>query len=118
MAKSTDQSSVLAELSGQLADAVEKIGPALVQVNGRQRLPGSGIVYSQDLVLTADHVLEREEDITIETQDGRTLPAQFIGRDPSSDLAVLRVQGLNAQPAQSAGQPRVGQLVLAVGRPS
>jgi len=116
-----DQSSnteLLSSLSGQMADAVEHIGPALVTVNGRARQSASGVVYMQDTILTADHVLEREEDLTIITQDGRTLQAQFAGRDPSSDLAVLRVSGLNVEPATSAGEPRVGQLVLAVGRPS
>jgi S1-C subfamily serine protease len=113
-----DNTDLLGSLSSQMADAVETIGPALVQVNGRQRLPGSGIVYAEDLVLTADHVLEREEDITVVTGDGRTLPAQFVGRDPSSDLAVLKVAGLGATPAKFAGSARVGQLALAVGRPS
>ena len=54
-------------------DAVEHIGPALVTVNGRARQSASGVVYKQDTILTADHVLEREEDLTIITQDGRTL---------------------------------------------
>ena len=110
---------VLGALSNQLADAVERIGPALVLVNGRQRLPASGVVYAQNLVLTAEHALEREEDITIQTHDGRTLPAQFAGRDSSSDLAVLRVPDLNIEPATFAKEKaRVGQMVLAVGRPS
>ncbi len=106
-------------LSNQMADAVERIGPALVLVNGRRRHPASGGVYAQDLVLTADHVLERDEDISILTHDGRTLAAELLGRDPASDLAVLRVQGLGIEPArQAASEARVGQLTLAVGRPS
>src|SRR5437899_9502375 len=104
-------------LSNQMADAVERISPALVLVNGRQGRPASGIVYAQDLVLTADHVLEREEDLTIETHDQRTLPAQLAGRDLGTDLAVLRVANLGLNPAvTSTEQARVGQLVLAVGR--
>src|SRR5205807_504582 len=110
-----NSSNVLSALSSGMADAVERVGPALVTVNGRQRLPGSGVVYAQDLVITADHVLEREEDLTVVTHDGRTLPAQFVGRDPSNDLAVLRVQGLNVGPAAQAADARVGQFVLAVG---
>jgi S1-C subfamily serine protease len=108
---------VLSALSNGMADAVERVSAALVTVNGRQRMPGSGVVYAQDLVITADHVLEREEDLTVVTHDGRTLPAQFVGRDPSNDLAVLRVQGLNVAPATAAEPARVGQFVLAVGRP-
>lgn len=109
---------VLSDFSNQMADAVERIGPALVLVNGRQRQPASGVVYAQDLVLTADHVLEREEDLSIQTHDGRTLQAQFTGRDPSTDLAVLRVTNLALEPAPTAEQARVGQMVLAVGRPT
>ena len=70
------------------------------------------------LVLVAEHALEREEDITVETVTGSPLPAQLVGRDLASDLAVLRVPGLLAEPARPAATPaRVGQFVLAVGRP-
>lgn len=117
MDSGTNNASVLGSFSNQLADAVDRISPALVQVNARHRLPSSGVVYKQGLVLTAEHTVEREEDITVVTGDGRTLQAQFVGRDPSSDLAVLRVEGLDSEPAQAAGEARVGQLVLAVGRP-
>src|SRR5205807_4780414 len=102
-----------------MADAVERVSTSLVLVNGRPRQPASGLVYAQDLVLTADHVLEREEDLTIQTHDARTLPAQFVGRDPATDLAVLRVADLKLDAAASATEAaRVGQLVLAVGRSS
>ncbi|MCG8351235.1 MAG: S1C family serine protease [Chloroflexales bacterium] len=110
---------VLSTLSNQMADAVERAGVALVLVNGRQRYPASGIVYKPDLVVTADHVLEREEELSIETHDGRTLAAQFIGRDPTTDLALLRVNELKLEPAHAApSAARVGQFVLAVGRPT
>ena len=109
---------ILSSLSNQLADAVDKIGPALVTVYGRQRLPSSGVVYKQGLVLTAEHAIEREEDLSVAGADGQKLPAQFVGRDPSSDLAVLRVPDLQVEPATQAGAARVGQLVLAVARPS
>ena len=117
MEQTTPETNLLRTLSNQMADAVERVSPTLVLVNGRQGRPGSGIVYAQDLVLTADHVLEREEDLTIVTHDGRTLPAQFAGRDLATDLAVLRVANLGINPAvASTEQARVGQLVLAVGR--
>jgi S1-C subfamily serine protease len=117
MEQTTTETNLLRTLSNQMADAVERVSTALVLVNGRQGRPGSGIVYAQDLVLTADHVLEREEDLTIVTHDGRTLPAQFAGRDLATDLAILRVANLGITPAvASTGQARVGQLVLAVGR--
>lgn len=119
METTTTQTNLLKTLSNQMADAVERIEPAIVLVNGRPRQPASGVVYAQDLVLTADHVLEREDDLTISTSDKRTLPAQFIGRDLASDLAVLRVADLGITPAITANEiARVGQLVLAVGRSS
>jgi len=110
---------VLRALSNQMADAVERVSSGLVLVNGRQRQPGSGIVYAPDLILTADHVLEREDDLSVQTHDKRTLAAQFVGRDPASDLAVLRVAEGGLTPVVAAGQAaRVGQLTLAVGRAS
>jgi S1-C subfamily serine protease len=64
-------------------------------------------------------VLEREEDLTVGTHDGRTLPARFVGRDHSTDLAVLWVEGLDVDVATPAeGTARIGQLALAVGSPS
>ena len=117
MAQTTDTTSLLRALSNQMADAVERVTPSLVIVNGRQRQPASGLIYGPDLVLTADHVLEREEDLTIQTHDHRTLPAQFVGRDLGTDLALLRVASLGLAPAQATTESvRVGQLVLAVGR--
>ena len=117
--QTTTNTPLLRLLSNQMADAVERIGPALALVNGRPRQPASGVVYGQDLVLTADHVLEREDDLTIQTHDKRTLPAQFVGRDLATDLAVLRVAdlGLAAAPV-SEETARVGQMVMAVGRTS
>jgi serine protease DegQ len=113
-----ESSDLLAALSDGMADAVEKIGPAVVRVNGRRRRPASGVVYAPDTVLTASHVLEREEDLTVGTGDGRTLPARFVGRDPSTDLAVLKVEGLEVEAAVPAeGTARIGQLALAVGSP-
>jgi S1-C subfamily serine protease len=117
MEQTTTDKNLLSTISNQMADAVERVSPSLVLVNGRQGRPASGIVYAQNLVLTADHVLEREEDLTIETHDQRTLPAHFAGRDLATDMAVLRVADLGLNPAVvSTETARVGQLVLAVGR--
>lgn len=111
--------SSLRVLSEGMADAVERVGPSVVRVNGRRRRAASGVIYAAGRVLTASHVLEREEDLSIVTYDGRTLGARFMGRDPSTDLAVLEVpelgDGAVAEPA--AGGVRVGQISLAVARP-
>ncbi|HEX9333204.1 MAG TPA: hypothetical protein VF896_15030, partial [Anaerolineales bacterium] len=72
---------VLVELSDALADAAEKAGKATVLVNARRRMPASGIAYAADLILTADHIVEREEDITVILADGTEIPAKIEGRD-------------------------------------
>jgi serine protease DegQ len=114
-----EHTDTLGALSAGMADAVEAIGPAVVRVNGRRRRSGTGVVYGQDKVLTASHVLEREEDLTVDLHDGRNLSARFAGRDHSTDLAVLRVGGLDVGAARPAeGEVRVGQIALAVGSPS
>jgi serine protease DegQ len=114
-----ENSDLLSALSDGMADAVEQIGTKVVRVNGRRRRPASGVVYAPNMILTASHVLEREEDLTVATHEGRTLPAQFVGRDHSTDLAMLRVEGLDAETATPAqGNARIGQLALAVGSPS
>jgi len=118
MTRATDTSDTLSTLSDQLADAVERAGRAVVQVNGRPRRPSSGVVYAPTLVLAAEHAIEREDDLTVETASGPPHAAQLVGRDLASDLAVLRVPGLAATPALAASERgRVGQFVLAVGRP-
>src|SRR3712207_1307492 len=112
----TGRPEALQELSDALAAAVERASAYTVRVNARRRLPASGIAWADGIVLTADHVIERDEDITLTLADGRSIQATIAGRDPGSDLAVLRAQtGLPAAPR--AGSARVGHLLLAVGRP-
>jgi S1-C subfamily serine protease len=91
-----------------------------VKVDARDRLAASGIVWSADgLVVTAHHVVERDDDIGVGLPDGRTVAATLVGRDPTTDLAVLRAGtgGLTPPTWSDAGSARVGHLVLAVGRP-
>ena len=115
-----DGTSTLAQVSDELAAAVELAGASAVMVNARRRIPASGVVWSDDgLVVTSDHVIEREEEITVGLPDGEEAAAQLVGRDPGSDLAVLRVsaQGLHAAELAPEDATKVGHLVLAVGRP-
>jgi S1-C subfamily serine protease len=115
----TINTSVLARLSTDLADAVETAGHSTVTVNARRRMPATGIVWNADgLIVTANHVVERDDEITIGTPDGRTVPAWLAGRDPGSDLAILKVEATDlTPPTRSAGAIRPGHLVLAIGRP-
>ncbi len=111
--------SVLAQLSDALAAAVDQAARSTVTVRARRHIPASGIVWQPGVILTCDHVLERDEDITVTTPQGRELAARLAGRDPGSDLAVLRAEAADLTPAEPApdGSARVGHLVLAIGRP-
>lgn len=116
---SNTSTSLLTNLSDAMADAVARAGAATVMVNARRRYPASGIGYAPDLILTADHVVEREEEITVMLPDGNEVPATIAGRDSGSDLALLRLSQPGASVAEAAtGEARVGQFVLAIGRPS
>ena len=105
------------DFSNGLTAAVEKAGASTVSVDARKRYPASGIAYAEDLVLTADHVVTREENLKIMLPDGRSVAATIAGRDPGSDLAVLRLAEKALSPAQTSDDIKVGQLVLALGRP-
>jgi S1-C subfamily serine protease len=107
------------ELSDAVADAAERAGKSTVLVDARKRMPASGVAISADTILTADHVVERDEDIKVILGDGTELTAKLAGRDPGSDLAVLKLAKASATPAEVSKTPaRIGQFVLAIGRPS
>ena len=108
----------LTDFSNGLTAAVETAGTSTVTVDARRRYPASGIAYTEDLVLTADHVITREEDIKVVLPDGRSLPATIAGRDPGSDLALLRLTEKALSTAKTSDNVKVGQLVLALGRPN
>ncbi len=115
-----EHSNNIRAFSDGLASAVERGGASTVLVAARRHVPASGVVWSEDgLIVTADHAIETEEDITVGLPDGRDVPAQLVGRDPGSDLALLRIEG-GGTPAAIApeGSAKVGHLALAVARPS
>jgi S1-C subfamily serine protease len=110
---------VLMDLSESLVQAVEVAGASTVMVDGRRRVPAGGIAYAAELILTAHHMLERDEDIRVTLTDGSELGGVVQGRDPASDLALLRLERAAAEPAAKAKQEaRVGQIALALGRPT
>jgi S1-C subfamily serine protease len=113
------EENVLSILSDAMAEAVEKAAASTVLVNGRRRYPASGIAYASDLILTASHVVEREDEIQVILPDGSERNGDLLGRDPGSDLAVLRLGGSITSLAEPVtDEARVGQLVLALGRPT
>jgi len=108
----------LSDLSRDIADLVGRLGPSVVRVDARGGRPASGIIWADNLVLTADHVLEREDTVQV-TGATATVKATIAGRDPGTDLALLRAEGLNGVPAPRGRSTdiRVGQVVLAIGQP-
>jgi S1-C subfamily serine protease len=107
------------QFSESLAGAVEKAAAGVVRLNGRRRRPSSGVIWSSGVVVTTHHVLEWEEDIAVGFPDGSTSTASVIGRDPSTDLAALRVAGPTPEPTEwgDAGEVKTGHLVLSLSRP-
>lgn len=113
-------SETLQTFSDALAALVERAGQSLVRVEGRSRLSASGVIYTADgVIVTAHHVVERNEHLRVGLPDGRSVEATLIGRDPGADLAVLRVsqEALNPATWVNADELRVGHLVLATARP-
>ncbi len=109
----------LTALSNDLAAAVDTVGRSVVAVHARRRIPASGVVWQPGVVVATHHTIQRDDDITVGLHDGSTVEATLAGRDPSTDLAVLRLAGTSSAQAAavSPDTPRVGQLVLALGRP-
>src|ERR1700680_2729013 len=108
----------LVEISNQLAAAAERAGSSVVTVGGRSHGSSSGIHWRRDVVVTANHAVKRDEDITVTLPDGRSLNATVVGRDGGTDVAVLKVEGLGEFPAQfsEASTARVGNLALVLSR--
>jgi len=107
-------------ISKTLADAAESVGRSIVRVEGRRGRPGSGLVWSADgTIITADHVLERDEDIRVALPDGAEVQATIAGRDAATDIALLRTDAKGATPVPwaSLDGARVGQLILTLSRP-
>jgi len=107
----------LPSLSNELAAAVEQVAGSVVAVNARPRLPSTGVHWRPGIIVTADHTVRSIEDLTVVDREGRTMAATLVGRDPGTDLAVLRIQdtALPAAGLGDSGSLRVGHIVLAVG---
>src|SRR5215467_851646 len=94
----------VSDLSNQLADAVQTAAAWTVRVQARRGPPASGIAIGPDLILTADHVVDpsREDQIKIGLPDGTEVQGAVVGRDPTTDIAVLRATGATLSPATAA----------------
>ncbi|ETX04154.1 S1C family serine protease [Candidatus Entotheonella palauensis] len=110
------------QVSEDLATIVKNLNPSLVRVEARKRFPATGVIWSADgLIVTAHHVVTQQEGIRVGLADGRTVEARLIGRDPTTDLALLQVQEQALAPPvwgnTDGAELSVGHLVVALGRP-
>ena len=112
--------SQLVELSNALATATEQAAANVVAVHSESRGSASGVIWRTGVIVTSEHTLRRDEDIRVALADGRVAQATLVGRDPSTDLAVLKcADATNAIANANTGDPatlKPGALILAVGR--
>jgi S1-C subfamily serine protease len=111
---------LLTQLSSRIADLAAEGAAHVVRVDGRRRSPGSGVAWSADgVVVAAHHALPRDEDVTVGLPSGQSAAAEIVGRDPSTDLAVLRVRDAAVDPVTFTEDAPLacGELLVGVSRP-
>lgn len=109
----------LRAVSDELAELVAS-ATGVVRVEARRRLPASGVVWSDGgIVVTANHVVRHDSGIRVGLPDGSSVAGTLLGRDPSTDLAAIRLDSGEATPARwnPTEGVRVGHQVLTLGRP-
>jgi S1-C subfamily serine protease len=110
------ETSALVALSNEVATTVERVGAGVVAVEARSRLGSAGFYIRPNLVLTADHAVE-SDDVQVVQAGGVTESAEIVGRDPSTDLALVRTPSAGVPLAFARPDAlRVGAIVLAVAR--
>jgi S1-C subfamily serine protease len=114
MTEPTNPLVAFSEHAGQL---VERTAGGIVAVHAGGRRASSGIHWRPGIIVTAEEALERDEDIKVTLPGGRLVEASLAGRDPTTDIAVLRFQpdGLAAVQTADAASLRAGHVVLAIG---
>src|SRR4051794_1981770 len=106
----------LAALSNEIAAAVQAAGSNVVAVHARPRFSSSGVFWRPGVIVTAEHTIRREEEITVTLPDGRSVPVTLAGTEPGTDLAVLRIEETAHPVARSTAAPAPGTLALTIGR--
>ncbi len=111
-------SSALVTFSEEIAAVTQRAASFVTTVHGRHRLPGSGIHWRKGVVVTVDHALRRDAEISVTQADGKRVSATLAGRDPSTDIAVLKVDASEAAMPEFAdlGALKLGHIGLALGR--
>ncbi len=118
MPQESSVSNIWRTLSDEFANAVNHAGASIVTVHARRRIPSSGVHWRTGIIVTADHTIERDEDITVTLPDGRNVPATLAGRDATTDIAILKIDAGNLAVAEKsdAATLKTGNLILAAGR--
>jgi S1-C subfamily serine protease len=121
--------SLLDEYSRTMVGAVDRVAPAVANIEVEQQREshsrhiggsGSGFVITPDgFILTNSHVVHGASRIVANLSDGRDYPAQLIGDDPETDLAVIRIDAPHLVHVRLADSEdlRVGQIAIAIGNP-
>ena len=110
--------SELTRFSEQISAAATQAGASVVTVHARRRIPSSGIYWRDGVVVTVDHAIQYEQGITFLSSGGKPIEAKLAGRDPATDLAILKTEGSDGSLPQFGDptQVKLGHLVLALGR--
>jgi len=110
--------SILVTISSKFASVAEKVGSSVVAVHARPWMPTSGIEWKKGVVVTVHHGVQRDEDIKVLLGSGRAVSAKLAGRDPSTDMSVLRIEEGSSSAPQLGDSTslKFGHLVLALGR--
>ncbi len=120
-------------LVADVSEVVDSIRPSVVEINTEYMSngnsifgqyisegAGSGVIISEDgYIVTNDHVVDSATQISVKTMDGREFPAELVGTDPQTDIAVLKVDATDLSPATigSSDDIRVGEIAIAIGNP-
>jgi S1-C subfamily serine protease len=107
--------SELSRISAELAGITARAGQSVVAVHARSRFPSSGVLWRPGVIVTAEHTIRKDDEITVTLPDGKSAPATLAGRDAGTDIAVLKVES-DGPALTISGEPVAGNIALAIGR--
>ena len=118
MESASEPKNALNTLSHDLAQVVEQVSQSVVAVDARRHLSSSGVYWGDGIIVTAAHTIRRTDDISVILASRQSVVANLIGVDPTTDLAVLKIENAELSPPVfgDTSQLKVGHLILAVGR--
>src|SRR5437667_133406 len=120
MSKQTSSSEILESVSDAIVEVTERVSRSVVQVGAGRWRGGTGTVWSKDgHIVTSNHVIGEMREVEVGFSDGTKHTAKVVGKDPYSDLALLKVDSDNLTAIETGNSDglKVGQFVLAVANP-